>query len=492
MQLTELLSRLTYTSAGASAAGIDITSVAQDSRQVEAGSLFVAVRGTTVDGHQFIPSALEKGARAIVCETLPETLADGVAYIQVADGNLALALLASAWNGYPSEQLTLVGVTGTNGKTTIATLLYRLFTSLGYPCGLLSTVCNYVIDRAVPATHTTPDPLELNDLLRQMVEAGCAYAFMEVSSHSADQKRIGGLDFDGGIFTNLTRDHMDYHKTVENYLRAKKSFFDMLPAKAFALTNVDDKNGSVMLQNTRARRKTYSVRTLADYTAGIVEERFEGMELRFGVDGKTLSPVVTHFVGRFNASNLAAVFGAALELGAQLDEVLVRMSQLYPVNGRFESIRSPRGFSVIIDYAHTPDALVNVLDSIHEVLGNKGGRVITVVGCGGNRDKGKRPIMAKESALRSDRLILTSDNPRFEQPEDILADMQVGLDSPELKAKTLTLVDRREAIRTATMLAEAGDVILVAGKGHEDYQDVQGVKHHFDDHEVVREALGIQ
>jgi UDP-N-acetylmuramoyl-L-alanyl-D-glutamate--2,6-diaminopimelate ligase len=477
--------------AGAPTEGIDIAAVAQDSRQVAAGSLFVAVRGTTVDGHQFIPSAIEKGAAAIVCETLPEELASNVAYIQVEDGNLALALLASAWNGYPSEKLTLVGVTGTNGKTTIATLLYRLFTSLGYPCGLLSTVCNYVIDRAVPATHTTPDPLELNDLLRQMVEAGCEYAFMEVSSHSADQKRIGGLDFDGGIFTNLTRDHMDYHKTVENYLRAKKSFFDMLPAKAFALTNADDKNGAVMLQNTRARRKFYSVRTLADYTAGIVEERFEGMELRFGVDGKQLSPVVTHFVGRFNASNLVAVFGAALELGAKLDEVLVRMSQLYPVNGRFESIRSPKGFSVIIDYAHTPDALVNVLDSIHEVLGNKGGRVITVVGCGGNRDKGKRPIMAKESALRSDRLILTSDNPRFEQPEEILHDMQAGLDAPELKDRTLTIVDRREAIRTATLLAEAGDVILVAGKGHEDYQDVQGVKHHFDDHEVVREALGI-
>jgi UDP-N-acetylmuramoyl-L-alanyl-D-glutamate--2,6-diaminopimelate ligase len=491
MKLTDLLARLTYTQAGASVEGIDITSLAQDSRRVERGSLFVAVRGTVVDGHQFIASAVESGAAAIVCETLPEQVATGVAYIVVKDCNLALALLASAWNGYPSEKLTLVGVTGTNGKTTIATLLYRLFTMLGYPCGLLSTVCNYVIDRAVPATHTTPDPLELNDLLRQMVEAGCEYAFMEVSSHSADQKRIGGLDFDGGIFTNLTRDHMDYHKTVENYLRAKKSFFDMLPAKAFALTNADDKNGAVMLQNTRARRKFYSVRTGADYTAGIVEERFEGMELRFGVDGKQLPPVVTHFVGRFNASNLVAVLGAALELGASLDEVLVCMSRLVPVNGRFESIRSPKDFSVIIDYAHTPDALVNVLDSIHEVLQGKGGRVITVVGCGGNRDKGKRPIMAKESALRSDRLILTSDNPRFEQPEDILHDMQAGLDTPELKAKAVTIVDRREAIRTATMLAEAGDVILVAGKGHEDYQDVQGVKHHFDDHEVVREALGL-
>jgi UDP-N-acetylmuramoyl-L-alanyl-D-glutamate--2,6-diaminopimelate ligase len=489
MKLIELLERITYTSAGASVASVEVTAIAQDSRRVAAGNLFVAVRGTVVDGHQFIDAAIAQGAVAIVCETLPETLAEGVAYLQVADANLTLAQLASAWNGYPSEQLSLVGVTGTNGKTTIATLLYRLFSSLGYPCGLLSTVCNYVIDRAVPATHTTPDPLELNDLLRQMVDAGCAYAFMEVSSHSADQKRIGGLAFDGGIFTNLTRDHLDYHKTFDNYLRAKKSFFDMLPAGAFALTNADDKNGMVMLQNTRARRRCYSVRSMADYTAGIIEERFEGMELQFGVEGKLLTPVVTHFVGRFNASNLVAVFGAALELGAKQEEVLVRMSELYPVNGRFEAIHSPKGFSAIIDYAHTPDALVNVLDSIREILGTQGGRVITVVGCGGNRDKGKRPIMAKESALRSDRLILTSDNPRFEVPSDILKDMEAGLDTPELRAKSLTIVDRREAIRTAIMLAEPGDVVLVAGKGHEDYQEIEGVKHHFDDHEVVREAI---
>lgn len=490
MKLTELLERLTYTLEGSKDIDREISSIEQDSRKVQAGCLFIAVRGTNVDGHSFIPQVISAGASAVVCETLPEELSNDVTYIKVDDCNLALAMLASAWNGYPSEQLTLVGVTGTNGKTTIATLLYRLFSKLGYPCGLLSTVCNYVIDREVPATHTTPDPLQLNNLLREMVEEGCAYAFMEVSSHSADQKRIGGLDFDGGIFTNLTRDHMDYHKTVENYLKAKKSFFDNLPAKAFALSNADDKNGEVMMQNTKARRRLYSVRTGADYTAKIIEEAFEGMELQFSVGGKALCPVVTHFVGRFNASNLAAVFGAAIELGANIDEVLVKMSELVPVNGRFEAIRSPKGFSAIVDYAHTPDALINVLEAIKEILGDKG-RIITVVGCGGNRDKGKRPIMAKESALRSDRLVLTSDNPRFEEPDEIIKDMQAGLDSEGLRAKTISITDRREAIRTALMIAEKGDVILIAGKGHEDYQDVKGTKHHFDDHEVVREAMGI-
>jgi len=487
MKLSQLLERLTYTLAGAQNAEIEIASIEQDSRKVKEGSLFIAVRGTTVDGHTFIPQVVEQGAAAVVCDTLPDTLSEKVTYVKVDDCNLALALMAAAWNGYPSEQLTLVGVTGTNGKTTIATLLYKLFSKLGYPCGLLSTVCNYVIDRPVEATHTTPDPLELNDLLRQMVEEGCAYAFMEVSSHSADQKRIGGLDFDGGIFTNLTRDHLDYHKTFDNYLKAKKAFFDMLPKKAFALSNADDKNGEVMMQNTKARKRLYSVRAAADFNAKIVEESFEGMELT--LNGTN---VITHFVGRFNASNLLAVYGAAIELGANNEEVLVKMSELVPVNGRFESIRSPKGFSAIIDYAHTPDALVNVLGTIREILDSrKEGKIITVVGCGGNRDKGKRPIMAKESALRSDRVVLTSDNPRFEVPEEILADMQAGLDTPELKDKCITIVDRREAIRTAILLAQPGDVILVAGKGHEDYQIIQGVKHHFDDHEVVREAMGL-
>lgn len=508
MKLSQLLERLTYTLAGAQNTDIEITNIQQDSRKAEAGTLFIAVRGTTVDGHSFIPQVIEKGAVAIVCDQQwandnlaalqsSTPAANETAFVIVEDCNLALALLASAWNGYPSEQLTLVGVTGTNGKTTIATLLYKLFGLLGYPCGLLSTVCNYVIDRPIPATHTTPDPLALNDLLRQMVEEGCAYAFMEVSSHSADQKRIGGLDFDGGIFTNLTRDHMDYHKTVENYLKAKKSFFDGLKKEAFAISNADDRNGEVMMQNTKARRRLYSVRTGADYRARILEEAFEGMELE--LDGQA---VQTHFVGRFNASNLVAVYGAACEilesakmeghdLGISREDLLVKMSELHPVNGRFETIRSPKGFSAIVDYAHTPDALINVIGTIREILDAKQqGQIITVVGCGGNRDKGKRPIMAKESAMRSDRVVLTSDNPRFEEPEDILKDMQAGLDTPELQAKAITITDRREAIRTALMLAQPGDVVLVAGKGHEDYQDVKGVKHHFDDHEVIKEAIG--
>ncbi|MDO4497478.1 MAG: UDP-N-acetylmuramoyl-L-alanyl-D-glutamate--2,6-diaminopimelate ligase, partial [Bacteroidales bacterium] len=435
MKLSKLLERLTYTLAGAQNTDIEIESIEQDSRKVKENSLFIAIRGTVSDGHDYIPQTIEQGVAAVVCENLPSVQSEKVTYVKVEDCNQALALIASAWNGYPSEQLTLVGVTGTNGKTTIATLLYKLFSKLGYPCGLLSTVCNYVIDRPVEATHTTPGPIELNDLLRQMVEEGCVYAFMEVSSHSVDQKRVGGLDFDGGIFTNLTRDHLDYHKTFDNYLKAKKGFFDMLPKKAFALSNADDRNGEVMMQNTKARKRLYSIRAAADYNAKIIEESFEGMELSLnGTD------IVTHFVGRFNASNLVAVYGAALELGAKNEEVLVKMSELVPVNGRFESIRSPKGFSAIVDYAHTPDALINVIGTIREILdARKEGKIITVVGCGGNRDKGKRPIMAKESALRSDRVVLTSDNPRFEVPEEILADMQVGLDTPELKEKCITI-----------------------------------------------------
>jgi len=488
MKLSNLLQRLNYTVVGNMALDTDINGITQDSRQIADGSLFVAIRGTVADGHQFIEKAIENGAKAIVCETLPKKLHENVTYLTVEDGNQALAALAAAWFGYPSEQLTLVGVTGTNGKTTIATLLYKLFSALGYPCGLLSTVCNYVIDRIIPATHTTPDPLELNDLLRQMVDAGCEYAFMEVSSHSVDQKRIGSLKFDGGIFTNLTRDHLDYHKTFENYLKAKKAFFDMLPAHAFALSNADDKNGCVMLQNTQARKRQYSIRSLADYTASIIEERLEGMELQFSIENTRQMPIITHFIGRFNASNLTAVFGAALELGAKPEEVLLKMSELMPVNGRFEVIHSPTGVHAIIDYAHTPDALVNVLDSIHEIL-QKNRQVITVVGCGGNRDRGKRPIMAKEAALRSHRLILTSDNPRFEDPEEILKDMEAGLDNENLRAKTISITNRREAIRTALTFAHAGDVVLIAGKGHENYQDIKGVKHHFDDHEIVAEFI---
>ena len=357
-----------------------------------------------------------------------------------------------------------------------------MFRKLGYKCGLLSTVCNYIEDEAVPASHTTPDPIELNALLARMVEAGCEYAFMECSSHAIAQHRIGGLRFVGGLFTNLTRDHLDYHKTVENYRDAKKMFFDGLGKEAFAITNADDKNGQYMVQNTRAQVKTYSMRTLADFRARIIECHFEGMYLE--IDGREVG---VQFIGRFNVSNLLCVYGAAVMLGQQPEDVLVAMSTLKSVNGRLDPIRSPEGFTAVVDYAHTPDALENVLNAIHEVLGEKG-RVITVCGAGGNRDKGKRPLMAQEAVKQSDRVIITSDNPRFEEPQDIINDMVAGLDQKQMK-KVLTIADRREAIRTACMLAQKGDVILIAGKGHEDYQEIKGVKHHFDDHEVVRECF---
>ena len=459
-----------------------IGQIVSDSRRVVPGSLFVAVRGVAVDGHQYIASAIEKGAVAIVCEEFPEDLADKATFIVVKDSAYALGMLLSRSYGDPSQKLKLVGVTGTNGKTTIATVLYELFRRLGYKVGLLSTVCNYIDGEAIPTDHTTPDPITLHALIARMVEAGCTYAFMEVSSHSIDQRRISGLDFDGGIFTNLTRDHLDYHKTVENYLKAKKKFFDELPAKAFALTNVDDKSGMVMLQNTKAQKLTYSLRTLADFKGRILESHFEGTDLL--INDKE---VTVRFVGRFNAYNLLAVYGAAVSLGADPDEVLVALSAMHPVSGRFETIHSPEGFTAIVDYAHTPDALTNVLNSIHEVLEGKG-RIITVVGAGGNRDKGKRPLMAKEAARLSDQVILTSDNPRFEEPDAIIQDMVAGLTKADLE-RTLCITDRAQAIKTATMLAKRGDVILVAGKGHEDYQAVKGVKHHFDDREQLRKLF---
>ena len=459
-----------------------IGQIVSDSRRVVPGSLFVAVRGVAVDGHQYIASAIEKGAVAIVCEEFPEELADKATFIVVKDSAYALGMLLSKSYGDPSQKLKLVGVTGTNGKTTIATVLYELFRRLGYKVGLLSTVCNYIDGEAIPTDHTTPDPITLHALIARMVEAGCTYAFMEVSSHSIDQRRISGLDFDGGIFTNLTRDHLDYHKTVENYLKAKKKFFDELPAKAFALTNVDDKSGMVMLQNTKAKKLTYSLRTLADFKGRILESHFEGTDLL--INDKE---VTVRFVGRFNAYNLLAVYGAAVSLGADPDEVLVALSAMHPVSGRFETIHSPEGFTAIVDYAHTPDALTNVLNSIHEVLEGKG-RIITVVGAGGNRDKGKRPLMAKEAARLSDQVILTSDNPRFEEPDAIIQDMVAGLTKADLE-RTLCITDRAQAIKTATMLAKRGDVILVAGKGHEDYQEVKGVKHHFDDREQLRKLF---
>lgn len=463
---------------------VEVTGIEIDSRRIVAGNAFVAMRGTQVDGHAYIAKAIELGAAVVVCETLPEALAEGVTYVQYANTEDVVGALATHFFGDPTKRLKLVGVTGTNGKTTIATLLYKMFLKFGYKCGLCSTVCNYINEKPVPTECTTPDPITLNRLFGQMADEGCEYAFMEVSSHSVAQKRIGGLTFAGGIFTNLTRDHLDYHKTVENYRDAKKAFFDALPKGAFAVTNADDRNGMIMVQNTKATIKTYSLRAAADYKAKILEESFEGMNL--DLDGVE---TFVQFVGRFNVSNLLAVYGAARMLGADKQDVLVALSTLKPVNGRFESIRSKEGVTAIVDYAHTPDALVNVLTTINEVLQHKG-ECWTICGAGGNRDKGKRPLMAQESVKHSDRVIITSDNPRNEEPQDIINDMLAGLDD-EQKRKVLTIVDRREAIRTACMMAKPGDVILIAGKGHEDYQIIKGVKYHFDDHEVVREAFGV-
>ena len=418
----------------------------------------------------------------VVCEDVPELLQAQVAYVQVKDSAEALGYLASRFYGDPSQDLTLVGVTGTNGKTTTATLLYEMFRLFGEKVGLLSTVCNYVDSEAVPSTHTTPDPLTLNALLRRMVEAGCRYAFMEVSSHAVHQHRIAGLKFAGGIFTNLTRDHLDYHKTVDAYLKAKKMFFDALPAGAFALTNVDDKVGEVMLQNTSAKKCTYSLRTMSDFKARIIENRLDGTTVSFDN-----SEVETHFVGRFNVYNLLAVYATTLLLGREKEETLINMSLLVPVAGRFQTVYSPRGYVAVIDYAHTPDALDNVLSTLRDVLGDKG-RIITVVGAGGNRDKGKRPIMAQVSSRWSDELVLTSDNPRNENPDDILADMAAGLDAEAMK-HSLMITDRRQAIRAAVRMAQPGDVILIAGKGHEDYQEIMGVKYHFDDREEVEKIF---
>lgn len=456
-----------------------ITSIGFDSRKANQGSLFIAVNGTTSNGHDFVASAIERGCKAVVCEYIPDgSPEEGITYVLVKDSAESLGTIALAWFGYPSRHIILTGVTGTNGKTTIATTLYNLFRKLGYKSGLLSTVCNIVEEEQFATANTTPDPITINELLAMMVNKGCQYAFMEVSSHAVVQKRISGLHFAGGIFTNLTRDHLDYHVTVDAYLKAKKSFFDMLPSQAFALTNLDDKTGLVMLQNTSAKKYSYSLLTLADFKGKILEKYINGMSLQF--NGKE-----THvqFIGRFNASNLLAIYGTAILLGQQSDEVLVALSDLHPVAGRFETIHSNEGVTAIVDYAHTPDALINVLQTIHEVVeGN--GKIITVVGAGGNRDKGKRPIMAKEAAKGSDQVILTSDNPRFEEPEDILKDMLEGL-TGEQKKKTLVIQDREQAIKTACLLAKKGDVILIAGKGHENYQEIKGVKHHFDDKEVV-------
>lgn len=461
----------------------EVTGINIDSRKIEAGHVFVAMRGTQVDGHTFIGKAIELGAKTIVCEEKPAELVDGVCYVVVNSSEEVVGEMATQFYGDPSRKLKLCGVTGTNGKTTIATLLFNMFRKMGHKCGLLSTVCNYIEDEAVPASHTTPDPIELNKLLARMVEAGCEYAFMECSSHAIEQRRIGGLRFVGGMFTNLTQDHLDYHKTMENYRDAKKLFFDTLPKEAFAITNADDKNGLFMVQNTKATVKTYSYQRMADFKARIVECHFEGMYLE--IDGKEVG---VQFIGKYNVSNLLAVYGAARMLGKSQEEILLVLSTLKSVSGRMEPVRSPEGWTAIVDYAHTPDAIENVLKAINEVVDGKG-QVITLCGCGGNRDKTKRPLMAQEAVKQSDRVIITSDNPRNEEPQDIINDMLAGLNQQQLK-KVISIVDRREAIKTACMMAQKGDVILIAGKGHEDYQIVKGVKHHFDDKEEVRNFIG--
>ncbi len=463
---------------------VEITGVNIDSRKIADGHLFVAMKGTQVDGHKFIPKAEELGAVAVLLEDMPEEQKEGVTYVKVASTEDAVGPVATVFYGRPTEKLKLVGVTGTNGKTTIATLLYNMFRKMGHKVGLLSTVCNYIEDEAIPTDHTTPDPIELNMLLARMVEAGCEYAFMECSSHAIQQKRIGGLKFQGGIFTNLTRDHLDYHKTFENYRDAKKLFFDGLSKDAFAITNADDKNGMVMVQNCKATVKTYSVRSMADLKARILECHFEGMYL--DIDGREVG---VQFIGRFNVSNLLAVYGAALMLGKSPEDVLLVLSTLKSVSGRLDPIRSKEGVTAVVDYAHTPDAIINVIQALRDVMNGKG-TLITICGCGGNRDKGKRPIMAQEAVKASDKVILTSDNPRKEDPEAILDDMEAGL-TEDQKRNVLRITDRRQAIRTAAVIAKPGDVILIAGKGHEDYQIIGDVKHHFDDKEEVRAAFGL-
>ncbi len=462
--------------------GTIISDISFDSRKVGPGTLFVAVRGTKSDGHDFIPAAVSSGASAVVCERLPENPAEGVCWILTDDSARALGVVASEFFGNPSSSLKLTGITGTNGKTTIATLLYRVFSGLGYKCGLFSTVCNYIVNKELPATHTTPDPVELNRTLAEMLKAGCDYVFMEVSSHAVDQKRIAGLQFAGGIFTNLTHDHLDYHKTFDNYLKAKKEFFDSLPGSAFALVNNDDKNGKVMVQNCRASKYSFSTKGLADFRCTVLEQDFSGMSLR--IQGKD---VWTRFIGDHNASNLLAVFSAASILGAEDEEVLRILSELRSVPGRLELVEGPGGISCLVDYAHTPDALRNVISAVNRIRpGDR--QLITVVGAGGDRDRAKRPHMASITAEGSTKVILTSDNPRTEDPEKILDDMEAGI-TPDMRRKVLRITSRREAIKTAVMLALPGDVVLVAGKGHENYQEINGVKHHFDDREELRAAL---
>jgi UDP-N-acetylmuramoyl-L-alanyl-D-glutamate--2,6-diaminopimelate ligase len=479
--LSEIVEGLPFTELQGSV-DVEISAVVFDSRKVVPGCLFVAVNGTAVDGHDFIEQAVKDGAVAVICEVLPGHITGEVDFLMVADSAVALGIVSTNFYGDPSNGLKLIGVTGTNGKTTIATLLYKLFRDLGYKCGLLSTVENKINDNIIPSTHTTPDPVELNKLMSEMVAAGCDYCFMEVSSHAVAQHRIAGLTFSGGIFSNITHDHLDYHKTFDNYLKAKKAFFDGLPKNAFALTNNDDKNGNVMLQNSKAHRKTYGLKSMSDFKAKILENQFGGLFLQ--IDGEE---VWFKMVGTFNAYNLLAVYGAAMLLDQDKAKVLIALSKLSGAEGRFDYIVAPNKVIGIVDYAHTPDAVQNVLSTIHDIRkGNE--KVITVIGCGGDRDKTKRPIMAHTACEWSDKVILTSDNPRSEDPAQIIKDMEEGVDAA-FKRFTLSIVDRKEAIKTACMLAQPGDIILLAGKGHEKYQEIKGVKNHFDDKEELAEQF---
>lgn len=481
----KLLKDILYKVAIEAVKGATTTSVRNvnfDSRLVEPHGLFVALRGSVSNGQDYISAAIERGATAIICEQFPDALLDGVSYIQVKNAHRALGYVAANWYDNPSRELTLVGVTGTNGKTTVATLLYQLFAKAGYKSGLLSTVKIVVDGQSFEATHTTPDSLTLNRYLRQMVEAGVDYAFMEVSSHGVHQKRTAGIEFAGGVFTNLSHDHLDYHATFAAYRDVKKVFFDQLPKNAFALTNIDDKNGLVMLQNTVARKRTYALKTYADYRAQILESQLSGLLLKINE-----SEVWVRLIGTFNAYNLVAIYATAIELGLESLEVLRLISELESVSGRFQYFVSDEKITAIVDYAHTPDALDNVLKTIGDIR-TRNEQLITVVGCGGDRDRAKRPIMAAIATQMSDKVILTSDNPRTEVPEQIIAEMEAGVPASEVK-KCLSISDRRQAIKTACQLAQPGDIILIAGKGHETYQEIKGVKHDFDDMKIVREWL---
>ena len=483
MKLNELLNHISYSEIVGSAEKI-VLGIDFDSRNVKPGYIFVAQPGVISDGHKFIGKAIENGASIVVCEQLPAEISSDITFVKVDDSNEVLGKLASAFYGFPSKKMKVVGVTGTNGKTSIATLLYKMFLQLGYKTGLLSTISYRINNREETASHTTPNALKIQQMFAEMAAEGCQYCFMEVSSHAVHQKRIAGIEFAGGIFTNITHDHLDYHKTFAEYIKAKKAFFDGLPKEAFAVTNIDDKNGLVMVQNTAAGKITFSNRSVADFKCKVIENHFDGMLLN--MDG---SEIWTRFVGKFNASNLLAVYTTAIQLGQNKEEVLKVISDLHPVQGRFETVRSVDGKLAIIDYAHTPDALKNVLGAITEIR-TRNEQVITVVGAGGDRDKTKRPEMANEAVLASDKVILTSDNPRTEEPAQIIKDMEAGV-AAKYRNKVVSIENRREATKTAAMLAKPGDIILIAGKGHENYQEVNGVKHHFDDKEEIENCFGL-